>query len=812
MRLSELKTGQYGRIVKILGHGSFRKRVMEMGFVKGKKILVELNAPLDDPIKYKILDYEISLRRAEADLIEVVQVDASDESKYDNVAVIKETEEGPVNKFNVERRTINVALIGNPNSGKTSLFNVASGAKERVGNYGGVTVDAKKGVLKHRGYNINIVDLPGTYSLSAYSPEELYVRRYLHDEVPDVIINVVDSSNLERNFYLTTELIDMDRSMVVALNMYDELERSHVHFDYESLGKMVGVPIVPTISKTGKGIDNLFDTIIDVFEGKNEVVRHIHISYDEEIEAAVHDIQTELKKDKSLDVQFSSRYLAIKFIERDKEIDSLLKKMPSYEQVKQIRDKHVEKIESSHNEDMAAIIAGSKYGFVSGALKVTLSIDEKEEIKTTAIIDSIVTNKYLGFPIFLLIMWFMFWATFEIGQYPMDWLDALVGQIKVLCQNVLPDGAIKDMIVDGVLGGVGAVFIFLPNILILYTIISFMEDSGYMARAAFIMDKIMHKIGLHGKSFIPLVMGFGCNVPAIMATRTIESHSSRLITILINPFMSCTARLPIYLLFVGAFFPENPTTVLFCLYLVGIFVAVITAKLLRKFHYKKDETPFVMELPPYRMPTFKATMRHMWGKGEQYLKKMGGVILVACLAIWALNYFPRPTEVQIQEVEQRFTAQDIEDLTQEQVSSKAEAIAATENSYLGQMGKFMEPVFKPLGFNWKMTISLISGTLAKETVVSTLGVLYSGDSETEENALQQRITLPNINTGEPDFNVVIAIGFLIFSVLYVPCIASIIAIAKESGKWKYGIFSLCYNTFVAWLIAFLIYQIGRLFI
>ena len=812
MRLSELKTGQYGRIVKILGHGSFRKRVMEMGFVKGKKISVELNAPLDDPIKYRILDYEISLRRVEAELIEVVQVEESDESIYENAAVIKVNDEGKVNKFNDERRTINVALIGNPNSGKTSLFNVASGAKERVGNYGGVTVDAKKGVLKHNGYTFNIVDLPGTYSLSAYSPEELYVRRYLHDEVPDVIINVVDASNLERNFYLTTELIDMDRSMVVALNMYDELDRSHVHFDHETLAKMVGVPIVPTVSKTGKGIDNLFDTIIDVFEGKNEVVRHIHISYDEEIENAVHAIQTELKKEKTLDLQFSSRYLAIKFVEKDKEIDSMLKRLSCYEHISQIRDKHVELIEKSHNEDMAAIIAGSKYGFVSGALKETLSTEEKEEIRTTAIIDSIVTNKYLGFPIFLLIMWFMFWATFEIGQYPMDWLDALVGYISELCQTFLPDGAIKDMIVDGVLGGVGAVVIFLPNILILYTIISFMEDSGYMARAAFIMDKIMHKIGLHGKSFIPLVMGFGCNVPAIMATRTIESHSSRLITILINPFMSCTARLPIYLLFVGAFFPNNPSTVLFGLYLAGILVAVITAKLLRKFHYKKDETPFVMELPPYRMPTFKATMRHMWTKGEQYLKKMGGVILVACLVIWALNYFPRPTESQIQEVEQRFTVQDTEGLDAEQISSKAEAIAATENSYLGQAGKFMAPVFEPLGFNWKMTISLISGTLAKETVVSTLGVLYSGDSETDETALQQRITQPNINTGEPDFNMLVAIGFLLFSVLYVPCIASIIAISKEAGKWKYGIFSLCYNTFVAWFVAFLIYQIGRLFI
>lgn len=811
MRLSDLKTGETGVIVKILGHGSFRKRVMEMGFVKGKKILVELNAPLRDPIKYKILDYEISLRRAEADLIEVVKEPVGgDFTPPQDVAFISEDGDGFINTFDKERRTINVALIGNPNCGKTSLFNFASGAKEHVGNYSGVTVDAKTGTMKYKGYLFNIVDLPGTYSLSAYSPEELYVRRYLHDEVPDVIINVVDSSNLERNLYLTTELIDMDRSMVIALNMYDELERSKVEFDYESLAKMIGVPMVPTVSKTGRGIHELFDTIIEVYEGRNEVVRHVHIGFGNDIESAVKEIQTALKKENELDMHFSARYLSIKLLEDDKEVVSMLSKLPHYKQIRELRDNLVARIEETHKEDIATTIASSKYGFVSGALRETLKESEKEESKATATIDSIVTSRIFGFPIFIFLMWFMFWATFEVGQYPMDWIDALVGWIGDMIGTYLPDGPVKDMLVDGVIGGVGGVIVFLPNILILYFFISFMEDSGYMARAAFIMDKIMHKIGLHGKSFIPMIMGFGCNVPAIIATRTIESKSSRLITILINPFMSCGARLPIYLLLVGAFFPNHASLVLLGLYALGVIVAVITAKLLRKFHFKKDETPFVMELPPYRVPTMKATVRHMWAKGQQYLKKMGGVILVASLVIWLLSYFPRPDAEQLEEsrIEYASTHLGSENLD----DAAIEKIAATENSYLGRIGKFIQPVFEPLGFNWKMTISLLSGTVAKETVVSTIGVLYSGDDAADEAALSERIKEMNPQTGHPDFTPLVAFCFLVFVLLYVPCIATVTAIVKETGSWKYGVFTLCYNTIVAWLFAFVIYQIGTLFI
>lgn len=806
MRLSDLKTGETGVIVKILGHGSFRKRVMEMGFIKGKKILVELNAPLRDPIKYKIMDYEISLRRSEASMIEVMKEPVEEDvSTPNDVAFIKEDGGDFIKNFDREKKTINVALIGNPNCGKTSLFNFASGAREHVGNYSGVTVDAKSGTMNYKGYTFNIVDLPGTYSLSAYSPEELYVRRYLYYEVPDVIINVVDSSNLERNLYLTTELIDMDRSMVIALNMYDELERSKVEFDYMSLARMIGVPMIPTVSKTGRGINELFDTVIEVYEGTNDVVRHVHIGFSKDIEDTVKVLHDRLKSEENIDVHFSARYLALKLLENDKEVVGLLEKLPDYDEIRALRDKCVAEIEKNDHEDIETTIANSKYGFISGALRETLKEGHKEEIKTTSVIDSIVTSRIFGFPIFIFIMWLMFWATFEIGQYPMDWIESLVGWIGDMVGTYLPDGPIKDMLTDGVIGGVGGVIVFLPNILILYLFISFMEDSGYMARAAFIMDKIMHKIGLHGKSFIPLIMGFGCNVPAIMAALTIESRSSRLITILIEPFMSCGARLPIYLLLVGAFFPGHASLVLLGLYAFGIFVAVITAKLLRIFYFKKDETPFVMELPPYRIPTMKATMRHMWAKGYQYLKKMGGIILVASLVIWLLSYFPRPTEGQLEESRVEFSGSQVD-------SEELEVISTTENSYLGRIGKFISPIFEPMGFNWKMTIALVSGTVAKETVVSTLGVLYSGNADADEVALSERIKEPNPQTGTPDFTPLVAFCFLVFVLLYVPCIAAVTAIVKETGSWKYGVFTLCYNTFVAWLFAFVIYQVGTLFV
>lgn len=799
-KLSELKTGEQATIVKILGHGAFRKRVIEMGFVRGHNVKVLLNAPLKDPIKYKILDYEISLRRSEADLIEVVR-----DNEYTQQEKQFTTTEDSDNstdttgsnqeKIEREKNTINIALIGNPNCGKTSLFNELCNGHERVGNYSGVTVDAKDGHFDYGGFHFKVVDLPGTYSLSSYSPEERYVRRYLKDETPDIIVNVVVASNLERNLYLTTELIDMDRSMVIALNMYDEFEASGAKLDHEQLGRMIGVPMIPTVSKSGKGVKNLLDTIIQVFENTNKTVRHVHVNLGSEIEEAITVLKNEIKKSSlPISQKFSPRYLAIKLLENDAEVIEELKNAPELNSWMQLRNKAVEHIESVGNEDIVSAIASEKYGFISGALKETMSPETKSnDQRTTDIIDTIVTHKLFGFPIFLLIMWFIFWVTFELGSYPMDWIDAGVTWLSETVRQFMPAGPLKDLVVDGIIGGVGGVIVFLPNIMILYFFISFMEDSGYMARAAFIMDKIMHKMGLHGKSFIPLIMGFGCNVPAVMSSRIIESHSSRLITMLIIPFMSCSARLPIYLLLVGTFFPSNASFVILSLYILSIIVAIMTAKLLRKTMFKKDETPFVMELPPYRVPTMKASLHHMWEKGEQYLKKIGGVILVGSIAIWALSYFPRDFNKSNEQM------------------SPIEIVEQQQNSYLASIGRFFEPVVEPLGFNWKGSVALISGATAKEIVVSTLGVLYSNDNDSTES-LSQRITEVNPETGKPDFTPLVALSFMVFVVLYFPCIATIVAISREAGGWKYGAFTIIYNTLVAWIFSFIVYQVGSLFL
>ncbi len=803
MRLDELKTGEKAVILKILGHGAFRKRLVEMGFVKGREIEVILHAPLLDPIKYRLMGYDISLRASEARLIEVVPIETYDDQ---NDKSTEQSHSGcsseiiESNEYREKSRTINIALIGNPNCGKTSLFNVASGAHEHVGNYSGVTVDAKKGTFRFRDYTFNIVDLPGTYSLDAYSPEELYVRRYLKEETPDVMVNVVVASNLERNLYLTSELIDMDRKMVIALNMYDELEASGDKLDYKLLGEMIGVPVVPTVSRDGRGLDKLFQTIIDVYEDKDTAVRHIHVNLGADIERGVTVLKDMLKTDSGVGRHFSPRYLAIKLLQGDSEAERIVRESPGYQSILDARDAEVKNIESLHGEDLSSAIAAEKYGFIAGALAETYTKSARITESHTQIIDALVTNRLFGFPIFLLVLFVTFWATFELGAYPMAWIESLVDMIAGLVGRYMPAGMLKDLIADGIIGGVGGVIVFLPNILILYFCISFMEDSGYMARAAFIMDKLMHRIGLHGKSFIPLVMGFGCNVPAIMASRSIESRSSRIITILINPFMSCSARLPIYVLLVGTFFARHAALVFLCLYLAGILVAMATAKLLRKFYFKADETPFVMELPPYRIPTMKASLRHMWAKGAQYLKKMGGVILVASIIVWALNYFPRQNESSTAVTS-----------TGQPMATIATEVRPTE-SYLQMMGKAVNPLMEPIGFHWRATVAAIAGVPAKEIVVSTLGVLYTGEEEIDDASLAARITAPNPQTGEPDFTMAGALSFMVFILLYCPCIATITAIVKETGSWKYGAFSIIYNTLVAWLVGFVVYRAALLFV
>ncbi len=873
MRLSELKTGESATILKVTGHGGFRRRIMEMGFVRGQRVEVLLNAPLKDPIEYKIMGYDISLRRTEADM--VVVLSDSEVNEYlagghhhhrhhpghrhgqcgcgtpeqapeypaagtpgadDDCATADEV-------ISRHSRTIGVALVGNPNSGKTSLFNAISGGHEHVGNYSGVTVGAKSGHRYYRGYRFEVTDLPGTYALSAYTPEERYVRSHIAEKTPDVIINSVVASNLERNLYLTTELIDINPRMVVALNMYDELDSRGSELDYDNLGRMLGVPMVPVEARNGKGIEALLDTVIAVYENQDERVRHIHINMGPVIEEGLRRLKDDMSDYRGeLPKAFPPRYYAMKMLEGDRQVEEQLRGSSRYPEWAEIRDREAKRIAEALGEDVETAFANQKYGFIQGALKETYTPGKREEASATKLIDTFVTHKLWGFPIFFFLMWLMFWCTFSLGAYPQEWIDTLVGWIGSGVDALLPAGPLRDLLVDGIIGGVGAVIVFLPNIMILYLFISFMEDSGYLARAAFIMDRVMHRIGLHGKSFIPLIMGFGCNVPAIMACRTIESRSSRLITILITPFMSCSARIPIYLLLAGTFFAADASMVMIGLYVLGVVLAVVTARLMRRFMFPVDETPFVMELPPYRLPTWKTTLTHMWDKCAQYLRKMGGMILIASMVVWFLSYYPR--------------------------SEEGGTAVHYENSYLGRLGQSCAPIFSPLGLNWKAGVALLSGVPAKEIVVSTLGVLYPdggkaasapGAGTTEiVTGSGEKIEIGNLPEGsiaiiggadgqtairiaentdaqvgtdtqagkvtEPagedeetvnlsrkllasgDFTQASALAFLVFILLYFPCIATIAAIGAEAG-WKWATAAVVYNTVLAWVVAWAVYRL-----
>ena len=876
MRLSELKTGESATIVKVMGHGGFRRRIMEMGFVRGQRVEVILNAPLKDPIEYKIMGYDISLRRSEADMVVVLTDDEAGEylarrehhrhhrhahsgecgcpAAETAPAEIRTEEFGATESDEAccasidevvarHSRTIAVALVGNPNSGKTSLFNAISGGHEHVGNYSGVTVGAKIGHRTYRGYSFEVTDLPGTYALSAYTPEERYVRHHLATKTPDVVINSVVASNLERNLYLTTELIDINPRMVVALNMFDELQDSGAKLDYDSLGRMLGVPMVPVEARNNRGIEALQDTVIDVFENRDERVRHIHINMGPVIDEGLRKLNGDMSAFRDeLPKNFPPRYYAMKMLEGDRQAEESLRGCERYGVWAEIRDREARRIAGELGEDVETAFANQKYGFIQGALKETFTPGRREEVTTTAMIDTFVTHKLWGFPIFFFLMWLMFWCTFSLGAYPQEWIDTLVGWIGSGVDALLPAGPLRDLLVDGIIGGVGAVIVFLPNIMILYLFISFMEDSGYLARAAFIMDRVMHRIGLHGKSFIPLIMGFGCNVPAIMACRTIESRSSRLITILITPFMSCSARIPIYLLLAGTFFAADASMVMIGLYVLGVVLAVVTARLMRRFMFPVDETPFVMELPPYRLPTWKTTLTHMWDKCAQYLRKMGGMILIASMVVWFLSYYPR--------------------------SEEGGTAVHYENSYLGRLGQSCAPIFSPLGLNWKAGVALLSGVPAKEIVVSTLGVLYSdgGEAATAPGAgtteivtgSGEKIEIGNLPEGSiaiiggadgqtairiaenagaqvstgtqagkvaelpgedeetvnlsrkllasGDFTQASALAFLVFILLYFPCIATIAAIGAEAG-WKWAAAAVAYNTVLAWVVAWAVYHL-----
>ena len=802
MKLSELGTGERGVIVKVSGHGSFRKRIVEMGFVRGNKVKVILNAPLRDPIEYEIIGYKISLRREEAAKIEVISEAEAKKILTENEArpalEADETEDTYIERemstlADERRKEIRVALVGNPNCGKTSLFNMASGSHEHVGNYSGVTVDAKEGNFEYGGYHFKIVDLPGTYSLSAYSPEELYVRRNLIEEMPDVVINVVDASNLQRNLYLTTQLIDMNLKVVMALNMYDELEARGDKLDIKQLGYLLGMPIVPTVCRVGDGLEALFDKVIQIDENTDpHLARHIHINHGAELEQSIDRLKVLIQKNPDIRYKYSTRFLAIKYLENDKDVEAVVETLPNRDEIIVARFQEQQRINEMLQSSVESALVDAKYAFVQGALAETYELykGQKKRMTLTDKIDALVTHRWAAFPLFLLVLYLVFNGTFVIGEYPVKWIEMLVTQFGAFVSSVMADGWIKDMVVNGVIGGVGSVLVFLPNILLLYFFISLLEDSGYMARAAFIMDKLMHKIGLHGKSFIPMIMGFGCNVPAIMATRTIESPKSRLITTLIIPMMSCAGRMPVYILIAGAFFPKNAGLVMLGLYALGILMAILGAKVLSRF-FKEDDLPFVMELPPYRVPTAKSIFRHTWEKGKQYLQKMSGVILVCSIVIWFLGYFPHNGNYETPQQQQ-------------------------EHSFIGYVGKAMEPVLKPLGFDWRMGVGIVAGVGAKELVVSTLGVMYAEDepvmsesvksAERTEPADETRLQRALLKSVTPAG----ALAYMVFILLYFPCIATFVAIKSETGGWKWAILTAVYTIAVAWIMAFSTYHLALL--
>jgi ferrous iron transport protein B len=812
--LYDLEEGEEGIILKIKGRGQFRQRLSEMGFVVGKKVAVIRKAPLRDPIEYMIMGYHISLRNSEAQLIEVDRKGIAREFSTNGGVLISHNENGA---WIEKSKRLQVALVGNPNSGKTTFFNYASGSREKVGNYAGVTIDSKEAKYRQSGYTFSIVDLPGTYSIKSYSPEEIYVRNYILDSKPDVVVNIVDASNLERNLYLTTQLIDMGIQMVIALNMYDELERSGDSLDHVSLARLFGVPVIPTVSSKGKGIKELFDTVIAVYENKDPVVRHIHINYGTEIENSITAIQSKIKveENRAFTNLISARYLAIELLENDQEYSKNITRCINSEEILDTSRKEYQKLEKLYSDPLESVITDLRFGFISGALKETMKQSKEERGGRTRVIDNYLTNKYLGFPVFIIFLWITFYGTFKLGGYPKSWLEQGLAQLADLTSSLMQEGLFRDFLIDGLIGGVGGVLVFLPNIIILFLFIAFMEDTGYMARAVFIMDRVMHRIGLHGKSFIPLFMGFGCNVPAILATRIIESRRDRMITMLITPFMSCSARLPVYILFISAFFVTNQGTVLFILYLLGALFAILSALFLRKVFFKTEEIPFVMELPPYRIPTIRSVIKHVIFRTGLYLRKIGGIILLASIIVWILSSFPREITLSkdYDSMRSNIERSDAGDPEKESAIKQLVLEENTErqsSSFMGIIGHAIEPVMRPLGFDWRLSVAILSGIAAKEVVVSTLGVLFQADSAAEPASLVEKIQTQKDSSGNPLFNPVMAFSFMLFILTYFPCIGVVAAIRRESGSWKWAAFVVVYTTGMAWLLSFAFYQIGSI--
>lgn len=682
-----------------------------------------------------------------------------------------------------------IALAGNPNSGKTTIFNSLTGTRQKVGNWPGVTVEKKEGDIHKFGYDIKIIDLPGTYSLTPFSIEEIVARDFILDENPDVVIDIIDASNLERNLYLANQLRELDCKVMFALNMADVARSRGLKIDAAKLSELLGVPVVFTVGNKNEGLDDLLKAAVDLANSPLVIPEERKVRYSKEIDTAITELKATIREHIDPAFPYNPRWTAVKLLEDDKIIKQRLneKSGPSGQVILAKAGVLRGRLSKFFNDDPEIVMTDERYGFIAGIIKEVQSSSTRQRVDMSRSIDLVLTNRFLGFPIFIFFIWAMFQATFTLGAYPMAWIDAGVGHLSGFVATLLPDSLLKDLIVDGIIAGVGSIIIFLPNILILFFCIALFEDTGYMARAAFLMDKIMHLIGLHGKSFIPMLMGFGCSVPAIIATRSLESRKDRILTILITPFMSCSARLPVYIVLAGTFFAAQAGTVIFGIYLFGIVAAIATGRLFRTVLLRGEDAPFVMELPPYRVPMVKNLMIHMWDRAKMFLKKMGGIILVGSIVIWTLSNFPR--------------YEAPEGVTPE--TTVQNAVLQAENSYIGKVGKAIEPLFAPIGIDWRGSVALLTGFVAKEIVVSTMGVLYAADGDAESDALQNALR----NSGMTPLS---ALSMMIFVLLYVPCLATIGAITRETGSVKWTLFNIAFTTGVAWMMSFVVYQGGRL--
>lgn len=710
-----------------------------------------------------------------------------------------------------KQRKIIVAIAGNPNSGKTSLFNELAGTNQKVGNWSGVTIEKYEGTVNHKGYKINFVDLPGTYSLTAYSPEEIIARNFIIEEKPDVVVNVVDGTILERNLYLTTQLMELESNIIVALNMFDQVDKQGVKVDIKQLQKLLGSHVIPTSAIKKIGLKSLLDHVVRVYE-KDILIKKNKLSFSQKVEDSIKPIEELLSSVAGLSDKYSIRWLAIKLLENDKEIYNLVKEYPIWTKIEKILLKTYDELEKAGEDDLEIMITDDRNAFVRGALQETVQFPEHEKKSLTEWIDGVMINRILGLPIFLFIMWCVFQFTFKLGEAPMGWIEYLFAGLATITSSLLPEAILQSIIVDGIISGVGGVLVFLPNILLLFIALSFLEGTGYMARAAFVIDKVMHKVGLHGKSFLPMITGFGCSIPAIMGTRTLKNRGDRLVTMMIIPFMSCGAKLPVYVLLTSAFFSSQMAgNVLFGIYIFGILVAIASAKILKKSLFTGESEPFVMELPIYRMPTIKSILIQAKFKAEMYLRKAGTIILTASLIIWFVSNFPQSAGIENQYKGKLQVIESSEIYNKDQKKKLMEkldlerASKQLEYSISGRVGKFIEPTIKPLGFDWRSGIAIITGLVAKEVVVSTLGTIYSlGEVDEESVDLVKKLQ------DDPKFTKATALSLMVFVLLYLPCIAAIGVFRKESGSWKWvGIYA-AYSIALAWSSAFVVYRIALL--